>query len=299
MATIADLDRWMAAPESENLEFKAAATSYSFDEVLKYGSAFANEGGGYLILGVSNDNPRTVVGTRAFSDLDHTKSNLVAQLRLRVEAHALNHPSGRVLVFAFPARPIGMPIQVKGAYFMRSGESLVAMTPDQLKRIFDEAVPEASAQVCVGATIDDLDHNGIQLFKSLWMRKSGNNDIDRLSGEQILRDAELITEEGVTLAAIVLFGKESAVRRFCPQAEVVFEYRSSDVSGPAQQRVEFRQGFLNILDDLWQQTNLRNDIQHVQLGLFMLDIPTFSEVVVREAILNARICLSSSVSPTA
>jgi len=71
------------------------------------------------------------------------------------------------------------------------------------------------------------------------------------------------------------------------QAEVVFEYRSSDASGPARHRVEFRQGFFSFYDKLWELINLRNDLQHFQSGLFIEDIPTFSERPVREAILNA------------
>jgi ATP-dependent DNA helicase RecG len=68
---------------------------------------------------------------------------------------------------------------------------------------------------------------------------------------------------------------------------VVFEYRSAEASGPAQQRVEYRQGFVRYLDDLWNTINLRNDLQHFQDGLFVWDIPTFNEAAVREAILNA------------
>ncbi len=30
-------------------------------------------------------------------------------------------------------RPLGVPLQHHGAYFMRAGESLVGMTPDQLR----------------------------------------------------------------------------------------------------------------------------------------------------------------------
>jgi ATP-dependent DNA helicase RecG len=71
------------------------------------------------------------------------------------------------------------------------------------------------------------------------------------------------------------------------QAEIVFEYRSSEEAGPAQKRAEFRQGFLACLDDLWSLINLRNDLQHYQDGLFMLDVRTFDERSVREAVLNA------------
>jgi ATP-dependent DNA helicase RecG len=71
------------------------------------------------------------------------------------------------------------------------------------------------------------------------------------------------------------------------QAEVIFEYRSSDASGPAQHREEFRQGFFSLYDELWKLINLRNDKQHFQDGLFIWDIPTFNESAVREVILNA------------
>jgi ATP-dependent DNA helicase RecG len=75
--------------------------------------------------------------------------------------------------------------------------------------------------------------------------------------------------------------------RHLSQAEVIFEYRTSDASGPPQQRKEFRQGFFSFYDELWDLINLRNDVQHFQSGLFVLDFPTLSERVVREGVLNA------------
>ena len=60
-----------------------------------------------------------------------------------------------------------------------------------------------------------------------------------------------------------------------------------EASLPAQQRKEFREGFLLYDDALWESINLRNDIQQFQDGLVMWDIQTFNEIVVREAILNA------------
>lgn len=86
---------------------------------------------------------------------------------------------------------------------------------------------------------------------------------------------------------MVLFGTREALGRLLGQAEVIFEYRSTEASGPAQQREEFRQGFFAFYDRLWALVNLRNDKQHYQDGLFVFDVPTFEERVVREAILNA------------
>ena len=93
--------------------------------------------------------------------------------------------------------------------------------------------------------------------------------------------------EGITYAALILFGKKEALGRLLPQSEIIFEYRSSNVSGPANQREEFRVGFFACFNRLWELVNLRNDIQHYQEGFFIFDIPTFNESVVREAILNA------------
>jgi ATP-dependent DNA helicase RecG len=84
-----------------------------------------------------------------------------------------------------------------------------------------------------------------------------------------------------------LFGTRSALGKHLAQAEVVFEYRSNGASSPPHQRVEYRQGFFSFHDDLWDKINLRNEVQHFQQGLFMFAVPTFNEVVIREAILNA------------
>ena len=102
-----------------------------------------------------------------------------------------------------------------------------------------------------------------------------------------MRDCEAITGDGITYAALVLFGKRESLGKFLPQAEVIFEYRSSEASGPASQREEFRAGFFAYYNRLWELINLRNDKQHYQEGFFIYDIPTFNEHVVREAILNA------------
>jgi hypothetical protein len=48
----------------------------------------------------------------------------------------------------------------------------------------------------------------------------------------------------VTYAALILLGTREALGRLLGQSEVVFEYRSGDAPGPAQQREEFRQAAL-------------------------------------------------------
>ena len=87
---------------------------------------------------------------------------------------------------------------------------------------------------------------------------------------------------------MILFGKGKFLKKQLPQAEIIFEYRSSEAAGPAAQREEFCEGFFtNSYDRIWELVNLRNDKQFYQNKLAVLPVPTFNERVVREALLNA------------
>ena len=273
--------------EGESLEFKEAQTSFQFDELVKYCAALANEGGGSIVLGITDRRPRRVVGSQAFPQPERTRAGLIEQLHLNISFNLVQHPDGRVLVFEVPPRPIGMPIKADGVYWARQGDSLVAMSEGRLRQIFAESGHDFSADICPTLTLDGLDEQAIEDFRRRWIEKSGNHGLAALSKEQLLADIEAVTEDGVTYAALVLFGSRQAVRQHLAQAEVVFEYRPSNASGPAQQREEFNAAFFLWYDRLWELVNLRNDKQHFQSGLFILDVPTFSERIVREAVLNA------------
>lgn len=133
------LERWLNAPmENEHLEFKEARQQYDLRKTIEYCVALANEGGGFLVLGVSDKRPRQVVGSQAFANPDKLKKQIFDKLRLRVEITELPHADGRVVVLEVPSRPSGQPLGLDGVYLMRVGEALEPMTPDQLRRIFAE-----------------------------------------------------------------------------------------------------------------------------------------------------------------
>ncbi len=287
MLTIEQLEELMTFKEGEYIEFKEAKQSYHFEKLAKYCAALANEGGGKMILGVSDKRPRRVVGSEAFQQPERTRDGLIQQLHLTIDFSIVNHPDGRVLVFHIPARPIGTPVKFKGIYWQREGDRLIPMSENRLRVIFSESGRDFSADICPSATIADLDPAAIEDFKRRWIAKSGNTALANISHGQLLHDIEALDNGKLTYAALILFGTRKALGKHLAQTEVIFEYRSSDASGPAQQRVEFRQGFFCFYDELWNLINLRNDKQHFQSGLFVWDIPTFSERVVREAVLNA------------
>jgi len=196
MTTLETLRRWLNAPaENEHLEFKEARTRFDEEKVLQYCAALANEGGGHLILGVTNQYPRQVIGTQAFvpeQKINQLKKRIVETLSMRVEVTEVAHPDGRVLVFDIPPRPSGHPIALGGAYFMRAGESLVPMTSDKLKRIFAEDhsdwfLQPAKAEVAPDEVIALLDTQ--TYFDLLRLPYPSNREavLERLKSESLIK----------------------------------------------------------------------------------------------------------------
>ena len=282
------IDELLIAKEGEQFQFKEAKRRFDSDEAARICSALANCGGGMLVFGITDKRPRKVVGSEAFEQPERTRKGLIDKLKVMVDFQILYEPEGkRVLVFNVAGRPMGLPVQVDGVAWWYEGDSLIPMPEEIRRRIYEETGIDFSGSICPGARITDLDSSAIEAFREKWAEKSGNKRLSSLSAEQLLRDCEAITDEGITYAALILFGKREALGKLLPQSEIIFEYRSSNASGPANQREEFRVGFFACFNRLWELVNLRNDIQHYQEGFFIFDIPTFNESVVREAILNA------------
>jgi ATP-dependent DNA helicase RecG len=209
------------------------------------------------------------------------------RLAHRIPVEEVLTPEGRVLVVHVPARLPGTAWQIGGRYLKRAGDELAAMGHAELKAIFAETGPDFSAEVCPVASMTDLSPQAIGVFRTRWAAKTRDDRKAHWSDEQTLTNAELLVDGRVTYAALILFGTRAALGRRLAQAELVFEYRASEASGPAADREEYREGFLLWHDALWTKINLRNERQSYQDGLFRIDLPTFDEVSVREALLNA------------
>lgn len=63
------IDALVNHPETRTVEFKAARETFSRDEAINYCVAIANEGGGELVLGITDKLPRQICGSNAIPDL--------------------------------------------------------------------------------------------------------------------------------------------------------------------------------------------------------------------------------------
>jgi ATP-dependent DNA helicase RecG len=101
--------------EHQRLEFKEAKTQFDNRRLCEYCVAIANEGGGYLLLGIAAKLPRPVVGTKAFSNPVAMAEKLFQAVGFRVDIDEVAHPDGRVLVFHIPSRPRGTAYHLDGS----------------------------------------------------------------------------------------------------------------------------------------------------------------------------------------
>ena len=240
------------------------------------------------MLGVSDKRPRKVVGSKAFEQPESSILYFMDKLRVRCDFEIYHDENGkRILVFEVSSRPVGLPVQLDGTAWWRDGERLVPMPESVRRAIYAEGGHDFTAEICKGITLDDLDPEAIEIFRNKWLDYSGNKRFAKLSVEQLLRDADVLEDDGLTYAALILFGKRKPLLKHLPTAEVVYEFRTTEASGPAGAREDMRMGFFNYFDRIWELVNRRNENQHYQKRFQMLPVPTFNEVVVREALLNA------------
>lgn len=262
--------------------------------ILGYVVALCNEGGGLLVIGMHDDFPHKVVGTKQSENaIGQLESNIYRDLGIRPYIYELYEDettkTGRVLVIQVPPRPIGKIFKFEDVALMRVGEELKPMDDKTYISIIQEQEPDFSEQFCEGVTLKDLDEEAINILKEKYALKQKNPSFRTLSHQQALSDLKLVQGDKLTNAAVLLLGKEDVIDRIFPQAKVSLEFRNIETQIPFDSRKIFGKPFYKLIDELWETINHRNGIVPIQEGAYigLTGIPFFNEEVIREAINNA------------
>lgn len=260
--------------------------------ILGYVTALCNEKGGSLVIGMEDKYPHKVVGTRQNENsTGELEANIYRDTGIRPKIYELYEDEaekkGRVLVIDVPPRPAGTVFKFEDVPLMRVGEELKPMSDEVYLSIIQENEPDFSQQICRDATLDDLDPDALSVLKEKYAKKQNNPIFLTLSNRQILSDLQLITDEGITNAAVILLGKEDFIKRVYPQASVMLEYRHSESQITFDNRISYSQPFFIMIDKLWHDIDLRNGKFQIKEGPYIFDVPYFNEEVIRESINNA------------
>lgn len=281
---------WLTSKETEHLEFKKAENQIDTNDLMRYCIALANEGGGKLVLGISNELPRTIVGSAALPHFPTIKSKVFDKLRLRIEIEEITVDGGRVVVVDIPSRPRGTALEIDGSYLMRVGESLRPMSPDQLRRIFDEGKPDFLSEISTdGLSEEDvirlLDTTVYFDLLNLGYPATRASVLERFESETFIvaRDSGY----GITNLGALLFAKQlsdfPSLARKAPRV-LVYEGRSklktrSDLLG--------KRGYVVDFEGLIDYINSQLPTNHVIHKAFREDAKMFPEIAIRELVANA------------
>ena len=289
--------------ESEDkVEFKAATHNFSYagsehrDQeerrrcFLGYVVAFANEGGGRLILGMTDNEPHDVVGSDfAQGKIGGLEDETYSRLGIRVRMEELYENGLRVLTAHIPPRPVGKMMKFEGVPLMRVGESLRNMSDEEMFAILSEQEPDFSAKICEGISIADLDEAAIKKMKESYARKQKNPGFLQLSTEQVLTDLKLLENGKLNNATLVLLAKKEVIHAKLPQSKTIWEFRNSEAQIHHDSREVIDEPLFIAIDSIWKLINQPtiNRKYPVQSGAYIFDLYDFNEEVIREAVLNA------------
>lgn len=291
--TVAQIDSWRAVrSEHQNLEFKEAKSQFDNRKLYKYCVAIANEGGGQLLLGIENELPRKVVGTRAVNNPIAVAAKLHHALGFCVEIEEVSHPDGRVVVFHIPSRPRGTAYHFEGAYLMRAGHELVPISEDRLRAIFGEGEDDWLTHPAKSDCDDDavillLDTQSYFDLRQIPYPANRAGVLDRFESERLIArsdDRWVITNLGAILFAKKLSEFDGVARKAA--RVIVYEGNSklktkTDNPGNKGYAVGF-QGLVEFINGLVPS----NEVIEQALRR---EVKMFPEIAVRELVANALI----------
>ncbi len=228
--------------ESEDFEVKAAQRGVP-DDAYKTVSAFANTAGGWIVFGIREHGGKLeVVGV---SDPDHLQNDFLSTCR---SSNKLNHPVDvavtvipvdEVQVLAFDVKPLpryAKPLRVRvkkhWESYIRLGAGDHRCTEAEEARFLRDASQEPFDMAISEVGLEDLDSDAIAWFRGrLAERRQGrHSSVADLEPEAFLKRTGLLTKDGLTHAAALLFGLPQVMSHLKPGGIVDFRLFYADRS---------------------------------------------------------------------
>ena len=284
--------------ETEWIEFKEAKSQYDFNKIGKYFSALSNEANlkdkryAWLIFGI-NDN-REIVGTNfriSKADLDNLKFEISKKTTISltfIEIYELSIEGNRIIMFQIPAAPKGIPIAWQGHYYGRDSSSIGALNIHEIELIRSQLKMEDwSAQLCVDATLADLDEMAI--FKARTEYKVKNkklaDQVDNWDDKTFLDKAKITINGKVTRTAIILLGKDEA-EHFLTPAVAKITWILKDENNIEKDYEHFAPPLLLNVDVIYSKIRNLKYRYLTENTLFPTEITQYEPYVIREVLHN-------------
>ncbi len=289
--------------ENSGVEFKR--DDLGTQDLAKELVAFSNSEGGMVVLGVEDDG--TVSGlTRP--DLEEWVMNLC-----RDKIRPAIIPFFEVIRSVAEGRDVAIVRATRGydvhalwhnnsnRYLIRVGTQSREASREELARLFQQrGTMRAELRPVSGASSDHLDRRRLKNYFGGVRQQDVPADEDASGWQSLLVNTEIMTEEGVTVGGMLLFGKTP--NRFLPHAGIdAVAYPGTEQDYDAQERTTIRGPMVPLLDRDGQVVEnglveqalyfvRRNTRMTVELeGGRRMERSAYPSDALREAIVNALI----------
>lgn len=292
--TIKEFEDILKEGETITVEFKTwiyakdmrERISLAVDELI----AFANAKGGTVYMGVEDDG--TVTGCKNYdcqkmieAIYDKTRPSLFTEIEV------ISYKGYDVLAISVE-HDGNTYATTDGRCLKRLGRNSKPYYPEEMSNKYSSTQnPDFSGQIVSESSVEDINKLEIYQLKEKLRLRDSKSTLPELEDMAFLRDLGLIKEyngeDKLTIAGLLFVGKETAINRLLPQAEVIYLHYSADNLVEYDARIDMKQPIITMIDRLTEKIQNSNTIVNVQVGLFRLEVVDFSEKVFQEALLNA------------
>ena len=293
--TIVEFEKVLQKGESIDTEFKSWVKASSMKERVALAVdeliAFANSKGGTVYFGVEDNGE--VTGCIGSYDLQNIVEAIYDKTRppLFTEAREIEY-QGKTVITLSVEHDGTTYATTDGRCLRRLGKNSKPYYPDEMSNKYSAVQnPDFSGQIIVESTEDDINKLEIYKLKEKLKARDPESTLSEMEDMSFLSDLGLIKYDAgnlkLTIAGLLFVGKEQAIHRLLPQAEVIYLHYSQSNLEEYDARLDMTVPIISVIDRLSEKIQDANRIVNVQVGLFRLEIVDFSERVFQEALLNA------------
>jgi ATP-dependent DNA helicase RecG len=281
--------------EDQDLDFKewnSRSLNDAVAAVIEMAVCMANGGGGTIVFGVKDKvvgRANAIIGVppeidqnilmkRVYDSTDPKITPVFEELRVP-------EGTGRLLVMQIYSgmRPY---TDTSGHAKIRVGKDCLPLTGTQRRRIMVETGEEdTTADLIQGNISNNISLVAFEELRKIAAKVQAPSDLLSLSDHDFLATLGLVKDGQLTIAGLLLIGKETSIQEHLPNYHWIHLRMEDDTD--YSDRAEGRDPLIIALSKITDRIMAENPVTTINYGFFHFEYRRYPEIVLREALMNA------------
>ncbi|MDN5081981.1 RNA-binding domain-containing protein [Aliarcobacter butzleri] len=233
--------------ENSDIEFKSAKGGLP-KSLWESVSAFANTNGGYIILGVEENNGKFELGSlknsstliKSFWDLHNSSQKLSSPLCKEKDIDVIKIDDNEVVIIHInqahrTLRPIFINANPYTGTYKRNSDGDYRCTEIEIRQMIRDASDEPQDFGLIEKfSINDIDSETLSGYRNMFRVTNNDHPYNTLDDKEFLiklggyKEDRKSNIEGITLAGLLMFGKETSILEAFPHFHLDYQENFSD-----------------------------------------------------------------------